>query len=115
MAESSLTASFWSNLVVQLWFPVWREQLGTAQFQAGVNEAAFAAEYAAITGKPFPVAVPPPVNPPVNPPGPDAADEALAGAVGSWPQQHHTGETGVVARALEKWLAAKNLSQHRHS
>jgi hypothetical protein len=119
MAESSLTASFWSNLVVQLWFPVWREQLGTAQFQAGVNEAAFATEYAAITGKPFPVAVPPPVNPPPVPPAPpvpDAADEALASAVGTWPEKHHLSSAdSVVAQALRTWLAAKNLSQHRHS
>jgi hypothetical protein len=65
--ESSMTASFWSKLVEQLWFPIWKEQLGTAEFQAGVDLAAFAAEYTAATGKPFPVTVPPPAPVPTPP------------------------------------------------
>jgi hypothetical protein len=69
--ETSLTSAFWANLVVQLWFPIWAEQLGTAEFQAGVDMTAFAAEYAAITGKPFPGTVTPPAPVPPVPPVPD--------------------------------------------
>jgi hypothetical protein len=71
--ETSFTDSFWANGVEELWFVVWPEQLGTKEFQAGIDEAAFAAEYTAITGKPFPVPVTPPapVPPvPVTPPAP---------------------------------------------
>lgn len=121
-AETSFTDAFWQNEVEELWFPVWEEQLGTAEFQSGVDLAAFAAEYQAITGKPFPVTVPPvpvppgpapaPVPPspaPVPVPSVDAADVTLAQAVGDWPEHHHIGENERVARALETWLAAKNL------
>jgi hypothetical protein len=70
--ESSLTTSFWANGVEELWFPIWREQLGTKEFQAGVDMAAFAAEYTAITGKPFPAAVTPPPAPVTPTPPPPA-------------------------------------------
>jgi hypothetical protein len=127
-AESSLTPLFWANLVVQLWFPIWAEQLGTKEFQAGVDEAAFAAEYTAITGKPFPGTIPPapPVPPspppappspppapptPPAPPDPDPADRELAAAVTSWAQERHplSGSDRQVAAALTTWLTAKGF------
>jgi hypothetical protein len=96
-AETSFTDLYWGNGVEELWFPIWAEQLGTTEFQAGVDMTAFAAEYTAITGKPFPATVPPvpvppaPPGPPVPvppaPPGPvtaDAADEVLWTAVRAW-------------------------------
>jgi len=70
--ESSFTDTFWANLAEELWFPIWAEQLGTLEFQAGVDMTAFAAEYTAITGRPFPGPVtPPPAPVPPVPPVPD--------------------------------------------
>ena len=135
--ESSLTEAFWVNLVVQLWFPVWKEQMGTAEFQAGVDEAAFAAEYTAITGQPFPAVIPPAVPPvpappspppaptpvpvppaPVPPlpppvPGPDTnpADVALAHSVTAWAYGHRNAPDLAVAGALRAWLSAKGFPE----
>jgi hypothetical protein len=69
--ETSFTDTFWANGAEELWFPIWAEQLGTREFQAGVSISAFAAEYAAITGKPFPGTVTPPAPVPPVPPVPD--------------------------------------------
>lgn len=130
--ETSFTDSFWAHEVEELWFPVWEEQLGTREFQAGVDLTAFAAEYTAITGKPFPVTppvpVPPPVVPPPVPPPPPPivppppvppvpvpppvapADKALAAAVTAWANQRHiSGSDTRVAKALRTWLTARGL------
>ena len=73
-AETSFTDSFWANGTEELWFPIWSEQLGTKEFQAGVDLAVFAAEYLAITGRPFPGPVPPaPPSPPAPVPVPPPA------------------------------------------
>lgn len=133
-AETSFTDSFWAHEVEELWFPVWREQLGTNEFQTGVDVSAFAAEYTAITGKTFPVPVTPPVPiPPVPvpptpvpptpvpptpvPPTPvtDPADQTLANAVTQWARKRHIvpGDQKV-ATAIEAWLTAKNLTPHHH-
>jgi hypothetical protein len=78
--ETSFTDAFWRNEVEEAWVVIWPEHLGSREFLAGVNLAAFAADYTAITGKPFPAVVPPapvptptPVPPapvPVPPPAP---------------------------------------------
>ena len=130
--ETSFTPAFWGHEVEELWFVVWEEQLGTVEFQAGVNEAAFAAEFTAITGKPFPVAVTPPtpvpptpvppapvppapvppapVPPaPVPPPGPDAADQALATVAEQWMADTHP-FSHRLREALGIWLAAKGFT-----
>lgn len=49
--ETSFTRKFWEHGVDELWFPVWPEQMGTREFQAGVDAAAFAAEFEQITGR----------------------------------------------------------------
>ena len=122
--ESSLTATFWAKLTEELWFPIWAEQTGTREFQAGVSEAAFAAEYTAITGKPFPgftpvpipvppVPVPPKPTPPTpTPPVADPADVALAAVAAPWVENDHPLAHRLQA-ALKTWLAAKNLTEHR--
>jgi hypothetical protein len=137
--ESSMTALFWTNMVEQLWFPIWKEQLGTAEFQAGVDLAAFAGEYTAATGRPFPYPVPitpptpvpvpptpvpvPPTPVPVPPkpvpvpPGPiapNAADMALNDAIGDWPEQHHMGMASRIAAALHAWQLAQGFTGRRH-
>jgi len=67
-AETSFTDRYWANGVEEAWVVIWPEQLGSQEFLAGVNLTAFAADYTAITGKPFPVVIPPPV--PAPPPVP---------------------------------------------
>jgi hypothetical protein len=124
-AETSFTDAFWQKLVDECWAVIWPEHLGSKAFQEGVDLAAFAADYTAITGKPFPVPVPlpplppppppppvPPVPVPVPPMGPDVAtpaDVALAGTLGQWPFKRHVGPNKAAAQAIVAWEHAKNL------
>jgi hypothetical protein len=124
-AETSFTDNYWANGVEEAWVVIWPEHLGSKAFLAGVDLAAFAADYTAITGKPFPVPVPPPVPPvpppvppppvppvpPVPPPHPvaDPADRVLAAATKTWAGRHHLGSDVRVAAAIRTWLAAKGL------
>ena len=59
-AETSFTDNFWANGVEEAWVVIWPEHLGSKEFLAGVDLTALAADYTAITGQPFPAAVPPP-------------------------------------------------------
>lgn len=99
--ETSFTDSFWQHEVDEAWVVIWPEHLGAKAFQDGVDLAAFAADYTEITGKAFPVVVPPqpaptPVPVPV-PPGPSDADKALAAEIRA-------------RRPVEDaWLTAKGL------
>ena len=52
--ETSFTDNFWANGVEESWVVIWPEHLGSKEFLAGVDLAAFAADYTAITGQPFP-------------------------------------------------------------
>jgi hypothetical protein len=106
--ETSFTPAFLSQLVEEMWFPVWTEQLGTREFQAGVDAQAFAAEYTLITGRPFPVPVPPAPSPAPAPAG--AADTALWAATRSWALELHSGSTARAARSLRVWGDAKGFS-----
>lgn len=64
--ETSMTAAFFKKQVDEAWVVIWPEIVGTAGFQAGIDQAALVAAYSAITnGK---VLVLPSVNPPVTPP-----------------------------------------------
>lgn len=63
-AETSFTDAFWSNSVQECWAVLWPEHLGTREFMEGIDLAALAADYQAITGKTLPVPAPP------APPGP---------------------------------------------
>lgn len=71
--ETSFTDAFWANCVEEAWVVIWPEHLGSAEFIAGVNLDQLAADYTAITGRPFPAVLTPPkpVPPPV-PPAPPA-------------------------------------------
>ena len=86
-------------------------------FQAGVDAAALAADYTAITGQPFPEPVPPSPAPPgpVPPPAPagDAADLAFAHdpRVEHWADhEHHIGDNAHAAAAFKAWRTAKGIS-----
>ena len=58
--ETSFTDAFWGHQVEEAWVVVWPEMLTNPAFLVGVNLEQFAADYTAITGRPFPVPAPPP-------------------------------------------------------
>jgi len=68
--ETSFTDAFWQHCAEEAWVVIWPEQLGSAEFLAGVDMAQLAADYTAITGKPFPYVPPAPPGPPPAPPAP---------------------------------------------
>ncbi|MEU8968174.1 hypothetical protein AB0D11_02665 [Streptomyces monashensis] len=86
--ETSFTDRYWSHQVEEAWAVIWPEHLTHPAFLAGVDLAALAADYAAITGQPFPAVVPPqPAPVPTPPPGPTpspvpAVDPRLVEVVG---------------------------------
>jgi hypothetical protein len=130
--ETSFTDNFWSNGTEEAWVVIWPEHLGSAEFLAGVDLAAFAADYQAITGQPFPAVVPPtpvppsptpvppaptPVPPspvpPIPPPPPvppdsNPADVALARALTKWAFAHSTTARPERA-AVRVWLEARGF------
>lgn len=57
--ETSFTDNYWRREVEETWVVIWPEHLEDPAFLAGVDLAALAADYTALTGKPFPVDVPP--------------------------------------------------------
>jgi hypothetical protein len=80
--ETSFTDRYWSHKVEEAWAVIWPEHLAHPAFLAGIDLAALAADYTAITGKPFPAVVPPAPTPvPTPPPSPvPAPDPRLAQA-----------------------------------
>lgn len=76
--ETSFTDAYWANCVEEAWVVIWPEHLGNHEFLAGVNIAQLAADYTAITGKPFPASVTPPK--PV-PPAPENAPAHIASSL----------------------------------
>jgi hypothetical protein len=102
--ETSFTDAFWQHETEEAWVVIWPEHLGSDEFLAGVDMAAFAADYTEITGKPFPAPVPP--SPTPVPADPDAALWATAGP---WCAQARTRPDLVTLKtALETWHAAKS-------
>jgi hypothetical protein len=121
--ETSFTDRMWGKQVSECWAVIWPEHLLSREFLAGVDVAQFAADYTAITGKPFPADVPPgpvppspgpgpaPVPPaPVPVPGPDAADAALIAAGDHWAAERHTGDNERMKVAYLAWRKAKEGS-----
>lgn len=102
------TDSFWLHQVEEAWVVIWSEHLGQTEFQAGVDVAALASDYFALTGRPFPGAHPAP--PPVPAPSTvDVADRALAAALRPWVTEHHVGANHHTQVAAQAWLTAKGL------
>ena len=54
-AETSFTDAFWSNSVDESWVVIWPEHLASREFLQGIDLAALAADYEAITGRILPV------------------------------------------------------------
>jgi len=92
---------------VLVWPALWTHPV----FQAGVDQAALAADYQAATGRPFPVIVPPsPVPPPSPSPGRDQYDVRLWNATAQWAGMHHVGGNRKAAAAVEEWASEKGLA-----
>ncbi|WP_037616475.1 hypothetical protein [Streptomyces aureus] len=68
--ETSFTDAYWRRKTEEAWVVIWPEHLEHPAFQEGVDLAALAADYTALTGKPFPGVVPSPTPPPTPTPSP---------------------------------------------
>jgi hypothetical protein len=81
--ETSFTDAYWRRKVEEAWVVIFPEHLTHPAFLAGVDLAALAADYTALTGKPFPAVVPPAPTPvPTPPPSPTpSADPRLVEVV----------------------------------
>ena len=76
--ETAFTGAFWTHETEEAWVVIWPEMLGSKEFLAGVDLSRFAADYLAITGKPFPAVVPPAPTPTPTPtPVPSSVKTAL--------------------------------------
>lgn len=106
------STAFLAHQLEEAWVCIWPEHLGSRVFLEGVDLAALAADYQALTGRSFPGAVPPAPQP--SPPGPapqpvDPADEALAVSARPWLTHRHSGTNKKFAEALQTWIEAKGL------
>ncbi len=108
------TDAFAQHQLQEVYVVLFEEHLGAAGFQEGVNLSALAADYEALTGRPFPVQPSPqPVPDPAPVPAPpvvDPADEALVADLRHWLSEHHTGDNRRAAHAVVKWMASKGLT-----
>jgi hypothetical protein len=80
-AETSFTDGFWLRGVEEAWVVIWPEHLASKEFLAGIDLVQLAADFTAITGKPFPAAVTPPKPAPVTPPVPAPSELTIIGEV----------------------------------
>lgn len=116
-AEAEFAPSFWNGsspdgpLVEEAWAVIWPEQLGSRQFQQGIDQAALAADYEAITGRPFPAVVPPPPAPTPPPEPAQTPAQVLWQTAGPWCSHTRTRPDLVKLKAaLEAFAAAEGLS-----
>ncbi|MFE9448259.1 hypothetical protein [Streptomyces sp. NPDC006739] len=102
--ETSFTDKYWSRKVEEAWVVIWPEHLAHPAFQTGVDLAQLAADYTALTGKPFPAVVPPvPAPVPTPPPAPTPSpapglDPRLVQAaqlMGEWAHDNHVTTKGA--------------------
>jgi hypothetical protein len=83
--ETSFTDRYWSRNVEEAWVVIFEEHLQHPAFQEGVDLAALASDYEALTGKAFPAVVPPqPVPSPPPSPTPSPAPELDPHLVQAW-------------------------------
>jgi len=105
--EFSFTAAYLNSRVKELWAVIWPEHMTGKFFLDGMNMTQFAADYTAITGRPFPAVVPSP--PPPAPGGfvADDLDRALADHLDPWAALHHIGSNEKAVKAYMTWRAGK--------
>ncbi|MFZ1043943.1 MAG: hypothetical protein WCA79_17475 [Anaerolineales bacterium] len=77
--ETGFTDNFWSKQVEEAWAVIWPEQLGTTEFEQGVNLAQLAADYQALTGKVLQTTPTP--QPPAPAPTPNPSPGCIVGAL----------------------------------
>lgn len=125
-SETGFTDNYWNHKVEEVWVVVWPEQIGTAQFQAGVDQVALASAYEQLTGRSFPVQpapnptpaptpvptpTPNPIPSPVPTPTPNPSSttrtftqEELA-ALDEWADSPHIWRKAT--KAAKAWKSAK--------
>ena len=124
-AETEFDPSFWagvvqgSPLVEEAWAVIWPENLGTRQFEAGINKAQLEADYLEVTHSPLvwpptpvvPVPVPAPVPAPVVPHDvATMADRIMWATAGPFADAAQTVPHLVILQAaLDTWSQAKGL------
>jgi len=104
------TDAFLSEQLQEVYCVVWPLLWNQPGFEATVDKPQLAADYTAVTGKPFPVPVPAPPAP--VPPGPvpaSLADQALAAYAEPWISHRHTGDNARMASKLRTWLHDKGF------
>jgi hypothetical protein len=112
------TDRFRQQQLQEFWAIIWPEHLRSKAFMEGVDQAALATAYTALTGRPFPVQPAPTPTPapvgPVTPPAVDPVDQALAVAQLTWEQHEDNMKTmrscdRTLETANRAWRAAKGL------
>jgi hypothetical protein len=83
--ETGFTDNFWNKQVEEVWAVIWPEQLGSVEFQQGIDLNKLAADYKALTGNDLnvnPAPQPPPPAPSPTPtPNPTPGPGCFVGAI----------------------------------
>jgi hypothetical protein len=83
--ETGFTDIFWNKQVEEVWAVVWPEQLGSVEFQQGIDLNKLAADYKALTGNDLNVTPapqpPPPAPSPFPTPNPTPGPGCFMGAI----------------------------------
>lgn len=115
------TDSFIAHQLSELYVVVWPALWNTPAFVAGVDQAALAADYTALTGKPFPAPVPPAPTPPPAPvpptptpvpPAPSDPDVAYGSDARliDWAAERHVAGNHYAAQQYTAWRQAKGYA-----
>lgn len=95
------TDAFCGRQLAEAYVVIWPELLGTTEFDAGVDLAALARDYQALTGRPFPhpptPPAPPTPAPPVGPPSPHPRPR---------PDTAFRAQLATFVEQAQAWLAA---------
>lgn len=123
------TDAFLTKQLQEAWVVIWPEHVTHPAFQQGVDEAQLAADYLALTGRPFPT-VTPPVPSPTPAPGPTPAPPGAAPFPGATPEvaarivavaaRHHEDTTTWLNHHFANYFNtgepdAGNEQQHTHA
>jgi len=95
------TAAFRRHQLGEAWVVVWPWNVDHPAFQQGVDLAALAGAFKALTGRDLPLPAPAPAG---------GADAILWQAAKTWAAQGHSGNATQVATALKTWAATKQLA-----
>jgi hypothetical protein len=106
-AETSFTDAYWRRKVEEAWVVVWPEHLTHPAFLAGIDLAALAADYTALTGRPFPAVVPPTPTPPPAP-APSPVDPRLVQAAALVKQSASLGQQAD--ELMSAWAHDSNVT-----